>query len=318
MYRSIQLVIIAFFAWSFTLSGQTDFEDILWTVDWSPNGKYIAVGGNQDSLKIYSKNLELIKSYPFEGLTITCLKWHPTKNILAIATQMSGAKVGLLNFDTNEIIELDSIPDFGARGIGWNHTGEYLAVVDNEGQISFHTVNGEFIRIVKRPKAKSYTALDWHPSQNLLIAVGEQVDVVDLDGNFVHSFTHRSEAVLLLCVEWHPAGVIFAIGDYGDYDHNYPPLLQIWHADYSLINEVEVSKAEYRNLAWIIDGNLLATASDALRIHYYRGDLVSENSSDSKLWGVDFNPKGNRIVTCSEAGLVQIWNLKGKLIRSVP
>ena len=38
-------------------------KEILWATDWSPNGKYIAIGGNVDSLKIYNKgNLKIHKS----------------------------------------------------------------------------------------------------------------------------------------------------------------------------------------------------------------------------------------------------------------
>ena len=43
-------------------------KEILWTADWSPNGKYIAIGGNVDSLKIYNKgNLKIHKSIPVKN-----------------------------------------------------------------------------------------------------------------------------------------------------------------------------------------------------------------------------------------------------------
>ena len=105
-------------------------KEILWTTDWSPNGKYIAIGGNVDTLKIYSKsNLNPYKSLPIKN-TITRVKWHPTKNIIAVTTQNSEDKTSIINLDNNEKIELKGISPDGARGIDWNYTGEYLAVAD--------------------------------------------------------------------------------------------------------------------------------------------------------------------------------------------
>ena len=116
-------------------------KEILWTTDWSPNGKYIAIGGNVDSLKIYNKKLELYKSYPIRN-TITRVKWHPTKNIIAVATQMSDEKSFILKLETNEKIELNDISPDGARGVDWNYTGEYLGIADNDGQILIYDIKG--------------------------------------------------------------------------------------------------------------------------------------------------------------------------------
>jgi hypothetical protein len=71
-------------------------KEILWTTDWSPNGKLIAIGGNIDSLNVYNSDLKPYKSFPVKN-TITRVKWHPSKNIIAVATQMSSEKSFLLN-----------------------------------------------------------------------------------------------------------------------------------------------------------------------------------------------------------------------------
>ncbi|MBL0135655.1 MAG: hypothetical protein IPP79_17595 [Chitinophagaceae bacterium] len=68
-------------------------KEILWTTDWSPNGKYIAIGGNVDTLKIYKEgNLEIYNSFPVKN-TITRIKWHPSMNIIVVTTQMSERKI---------------------------------------------------------------------------------------------------------------------------------------------------------------------------------------------------------------------------------
>ena len=106
--RKIRLPFIVFIL--FALSNQPYAQnpatkEIIWTTDWSPDGKYIALGGNIDSLKIYfGKNYKPYKSFPVKN-TITRVKWHPTKNIIAVATQLSEGKSCMMNLDTDEQIE---------------------------------------------------------------------------------------------------------------------------------------------------------------------------------------------------------------------
>ena len=80
----------------------------------------------------------------------------------------------------------------------------------------------------------------------------------------------------MLCVEWHPSGELFVTGDYGDYDNNYPPLLQFWTSEGKKIKTIEKSKAEFRNLKWSKDGTLLATASENIRLWDRNWNLISE------------------------------------------
>jgi WD40 repeat protein len=203
-------------------------KEILWTADWSPNGEYIAIGGNVDSLKIYNKgNLKIQKSIPVKN-TITRIKWHPSINIIAVTTQMSNEKSFIFNFETNEKIELSGISPDGARGIDWNYTGEYLAVADNDGQILLYDINGKLLRkfVNDVNLTKAITALDWHSKKNILTTVTDKIRFFDIEGNLLKSIRHRQENVMLLSIAWHKTGDFFVTGDYGDEKDK--SLLQYW------------------------------------------------------------------------------------------
>lgn len=287
-------------------------KEILWTAAWSPNGKYIAIGGNVGALNLYTaKRLKRYQSYPIQN-TITCLKWHPFKNVLAVATQMSGSKVQLINFDTHKTIELDGISSDGARGIDWNYSGEFLAVADNDGQISIYGLEGKLVRKINQENTKGITSIDWHPKQNIFITVGDKIRIYDIQGILLKTIVHRPEATLLLSVAWHNSGDFFVTGDYGDNQQDYKPLLQFWTANGDLFKSISISKGEYRNLSWNPKGDKLATASDALRIWDKTGNLLQEGASKDYLWGLSWNKKGTRIVTSSIAETVTIWDNKAK------
>lgn len=289
-------------------------KKVLWTADWSPNGKYIAVGGNVDTLNIYlSDNLQPFKSFPIKN-TITSVKWHPHKNLLAIGTQTSKNKVGILNFGSGNITELEGISPEGARGIDWNFSGEFLAVADNDGQISIFGVDGRLIRKIQHDNTKGITSIDWHPKKNTFITVGDKIRIYDITGSLLKTIVHRKEETLLLCVAWHKSGDFFVTGDYGDHINKYKPLLQFWSPNGDLIKSIDISKGEYRNITWNPKGDRLASASDAMRIWNSNGNLLHEGGSKDYLWGISWNRIGNRIITSSTEQRVIIWDDKARMV----
>jgi WD40 repeat protein len=292
-------------------------REILWTTDWSPNGKYIAIGGNVDTLKIYTEgNLQLYKSFPVKN-TITRIKWHPSMNVVAVTTQMSDEKSFIFNLETNEKIELNGISSEGARGVGWNYTGEYLAIADNDGQVLIFNTKGEMIRkfVNQISSTKGITAIAWHPKKNILATVADKIRFLDLNGNLIKSIKHRPEDVMLLSIAWHKSGNFFVIGDYGDEKDK--SLLQYWSEQGELIISIDISKGEYRNLAWNPKGDRLASASDALRIWDTKGNLISIGNSKDYLWGVSWNEKGNRIITSSMEQKIILWNKRAKKLMAL-
>ena len=297
-----------------TFAKNTITKEILWTTDWSPNGKYIAIGGNVGALNIYTKgNLNLYKSFPVKN-TITRVKWHPSMNVIAVTTQMSDEKSFIFNLETNEKIELNGISSDGARGVDWNYTGEYLAIADNDGQVLIFNTKGELIRkfVNQINSTKSITAIAWHPKKNTLTTVTDKIRFLDLNGNLIKSIKHRPEDVMLLSISWHKSGDFFVTGDYGDEKDK--SLLQYWNEQGELIKSIDISKGEYRNLAWNPKGDRLASASDLLRIWDTNGNLISKGNSKDNLWGVSWNEKGNRIITSSMEQKILVWNKKAKII----
>ena len=287
-----------------------------WAVDWHPNKEQIVVGGTNDSLKIFSsKDLSLIHDYPYLG-TITKTKWHPSKNKLAVSVQDGLSQTKIIYFDTEKNITLDSVSNEGARAIGWNHTGELLAVGDYEGMISIYSEDGTFLHRIDTGQ-KSIIGLDWHPTKNMIAGIGEKIILYDYNSDSIKSIEDRDKEVLMLCVDWHPNGEFFVTGDYGDFIEHHPPLLQYWTAEGERIKAIEGSKAEYRNLEWSKDGELLATASEKLRLWDQEGNLVADQKTSHLLWGIDWNKAADTLVTTDEEGKVVFWDRKLKRLNEI-
>lgn len=294
-------------------------REILWTTAWSPDGQYIAVGGNQGDLKLFDgETFELIKTYPVEGVILSRLKWHPELPLLAVVTQDAEVVARILNIETETWIALEGL-ETSSRGVDWNPTGSLLAVSEFEGEVSVFTPEGKAVsRFMADPK--SVTDLDWHPDKNIMVTVGSQIGVFNVNGDTINTFKSSDKEVLLLCVEWHDSGAFFVTGDYGNMDavgiENVR--LQFWNPNGKIRKDITNGKFEYRNIRWNPSATKLASASEALRIWSPEGNLLAESAvSEDLLWGVDWSPNGQYIVTASSQGNIVLWDSSANKIREL-
>ena len=294
---------------------QNEYNKTLWAVAWSPDGKYIATGGNQDELKLFDANtFELIKTYPVKNVQLSRLKWHPFENKLAVITQSKTFKAKILNLDDDIWTELKGLEN-SFRGLDWNYNGTLLSVSEFEGFVSVFNTEGNRISRFKANE-KGAAGLDWHPKKNILVTVGTEVGIFNHLGDTLKMFETRTKEPFLLCVEWHKSGKFFAVGDYGDLEKAENKLVQFWNTKGEKLKEIKGSIAEYRNLRWNKNGTKLATASDALRIWDKKGNLLAESkSTDDYLWGIDWSPNGKYIVTSSSKGVITVWDKQANKIR---
>ena len=300
-----------------TLEAFSQGNETLWTVAWSPNDEYIAIGGSQGDLKLFDgKTFELLRSYPVKDVILSRLKWHPHQNKLAIITQSTSYKAKILDLDKNKWIELEGL-ESSLRGLDWNHNGELLAVSEFEGEISIFDSTGKRLsRFLADPK--TVAGIDWHPTKNILTAVGSRIGIFSHLGDTIGIFHPRKVEVFLLCVEWHKSGDYFAVGDYGEFEDAENKLIQFWNIAGEKLLETKGSVAEYRNIRWSPDGKWQASANDALRIWDEDGKLINQSeSSDDYLWGIDWNSDGSKIITTSSQGVITLWDKEVNLIRQL-
>lgn len=284
-----------------------------WAIEFSPDDKYYAFGGDDSLLQVYTAaNHTLYKWYKTNG--IKNISWHPDGQLLAIANPKG---LQLLNMDTEQISTITGLKT-GGRGIRWNHSGELLALADGSGIVQIMNKDGKLLRSIKKHNNHSYLAIDWHPSKNIIVTGSDEIILFDTAGNQLKLINHRKEHTGVLTVRWHPSGEFFASGDYGHEKEGKPTLLQFWKADGTLIKTITGHHSELRNIRWNKDGTFLATASDVLRIYNKKGGLVSTGKNTGyNVWGIGWNKKGNVIATSSFEGNIDIWTNKARLIKKI-
>lgn len=292
----------------------------LWSADWAPGDTMLATGGVDSVLRIfYSQNLELYKSFNVNSW-IHVVKWHPDGKLVAVATL--DRYIMLVDTETGVVKQLDH--PGGARAMGWNHNGQLLAVGDLDGDVQIWDKQGRLQRTIKNQyepgtAGTCFLSLDWHPTEDNFVAVNFEITRFDTSGATINVMQHVNKKAIMLSVKWHPSAKFFVVGDYGynwEGEH-VPSLLHFWTADGTLIRSVPGSKAEYRNISWNNNGRLLATASDVLRIWNADGQLLHQGRPDGTnyLWGIQWNNKGDKIVTSSRHKTVAVWDSSAILLK---
>ena len=294
---------------------------IVWTASWSADDELVALGNDQGELVILeTKGWKKIQSWKFPFTTIAKVEWNPHAPVLAIAaTSYIGTRgiVQIYDHEKKSILRLNNDSLYG-RALSWSPDGEQIAIAGAKARITIFNKKGELIRHLAYRNPHSIFDLDWHPEKPLLLAVEEDIYLIDIEkDSLIATLDDGEKNKGLLSCQWHPAGKMFVTGDYGHVNEGIPCLLKFWTPEGKLIKEIPLGKGEYRNLRWTADGKHLAAASDALFIFNEKGDLVSRfNADNENVWGLAWNKTGQKIISTSQKDSVFMSDLKGKKLES--
>lgn len=317
----LQASAIAFSIGLFPASALESPEEarILWVAQWNPDGTHFAVGGIH-ALWLFDsatyKRKSLLPKRKDDDFTVMSVAWHPSRPLLAVSSNESVNGIYDIVSRATTPLKLDV-----GRGVSWNPKGDALAISSpGDGHLRIWNAKGTLLHNHPRHKeAVGLTGVAWSPDGERIVTLGKYLTLHDDKGAVIHQITHRPKSkrfCLPLCVEWHPSGELFAMGDYGNEMDE--PALQFWSRDGKMLDEFPIEGGtEIRNLSWSADGQWLATASDGLRIWARSGQLKSVGESADQLWGVDWHPDGTRIITSSQEGRVTLWDSSPKVVREI-
>jgi WD40 repeat protein len=293
-----------------------------WTASWSNNDSFIAIGNDNGELSIYeTETWTKVNSWNFQATTLTKVKWNPKYPVLAIAAFSHEKKPSIIQlYDAGKNRIISNLPDtvFG-RAVTWSPDGEEVAYVGAGGRISIYSRQGNHRKTLSFGNPRSLFDLDWHPSKNILLAVEDSIYLIDIDhDSLLARHDDGSTNKGILSCSWHPSGEFFVTGDYGhEEEGSEPSYLKYWNMKGVMLNRIKESRSEYRNVKWDKNGNYLAAATDVLLVLNKKGEVISKTKlGDHNLWGIDWNSKGDKIVSSEGAGNITVTDLNGKVLKA--
>ncbi|MCB9493806.1 MAG: WD40 repeat domain-containing protein [Epsilonproteobacteria bacterium] len=268
-----------------------DMQDDVFSVDWSHDSQYLAVGidgnGGLDELQVlYFDGSTLTKTQGVDlGKDVLSVRWHPSDHYLAIGRQSgSGAEfcVYYLNVSNGTFTLQDSV-ELGSRRVyatGWTPDGAHVLTGLSSGTdelrlYSFSTGSGTLTEV-----ATADFATNRHVNMDAL--------------------------------SWSPWGDYFAVGTRRDTDAGVTELLLYEFDGASLTLTVSVDlNADVEAVSWSPTSSYIAvgtdTGSERVKMYFYnhsagRLELRISESESREVEDLHFDPSGTLLATGLDAG----------------
>ena len=309
------------------------------TIDWSPDGTRVVVGGSDGELRLY-------QVYGWKLLSVLA---GPSDFIYAVAWNPEGSRIASLgNSGVVRLWHADGTPgpvlegNHRDSGLKWSPNGQWLAI-HTENQLGLWTADGRRSKVFPFDPAKPRD-LAWNPDGTQLVSIrGRELRILNLDGSAPRNpikFTHPQD---LRSVAWGARGQI-AVLDFKDnlylhLLHRADPLLiekaGIRAADFSpdgnelaLLknNSVEIYTADGKptqarqrvndghGVCWSRDGKRVAWAGRNVGVWEPWG-AAAEIPCGSGLVGFDVQPQGGETATVHADEGLRWWTAEGNMRR---
>lgn len=169
----------------------------VWSVNFSPDGQFIASAGNDEWIKIWRRNGSLVKSIPADKDdpgrhkdNVTFVSFSPSGNKIASASRDRTVK--LWDLQTGDLIFTLAAHNDSVFSISFNPTGELLATTSNDGTVKLWQVSdGSLLRTISGHQ-KAVNWVSFSPRNNWLASVSDDgtLKVWTYDGELVANLTH--------------------------------------------------------------------------------------------------------------------------------
>ncbi|MCK4500637.1 hypothetical protein KAU11_09065, partial [Candidatus Babeliales bacterium] len=309
----------------FSLIDSQNYGSYVWSVDWSPDGNYLAIGGNNpdsgDEIQIYYFNgssLSIIDSQNY-GSHIFSVDWSPNGNSLAV-----GGNSPTTGHDNIEIYSFNGSSlsftysqDYGttARSVDWSSDGNYLAVggstpTTGHDDIEIYSFNGSALSLTySQNYGSNVYSVNWSPNGNYLAVGGntpdsdDEIQIYSFDGSALSLIDSKNYGQTVYSIDWSPDGNYLAVGgqtpDSGDE-------IQIYYFNGSSLSIIDSQNygTTARSVNWNPDGKYLAVngylpdSGDEIQIYSFDGSTLSLTYSKNygqTVYSFDWSPDGNHL-----------------------
>jgi WD40 repeat protein len=315
----------------------------------SPDGKIIASGSDEGTIKLWQQNGTLIKTIFGDKNKLKSISFSPDGKIIASASQDGTIKLWQQNGTLIKTI-------FGHQS--WVVSASFISdktivSVSKDGTVKLWQLDGTLIKTIPL-KSNEITSATISPNGKI-IAVGNEegnIELWKIDGTFITTIVGHEGWVT--SISFSPDGENIASG-------SDDKTIKLWKIDGTLIRIFEGHTGRVNTLSFSHDGKIIASGSSDQTVKIWQLDgtlinslvghgdsvaslswsqndkIIASGSADGivKLWKLNadimttltgqkrgrtslkFSPDGKIIASGSDDGTVKLWQQNGNLIANL-
>lgn len=238
------------------------------TSAWSPDGKYLAIGGDKRSIFVYdTTNWEMIKILEGHEGSVLTLEWSSDGTMLASGSgtdkvamhNIPENMIKIWNFTSGEVIaELTGHQD-GVLNLKWSPDGSQIASASDDKMIMLWNTTNWTRTMTLTGHTLGVLDVDWSPNGTMLVSGSRDYKIRTWNAFNGEPLERWTEPNCVRSVHWHPNGELIAISGVDEV------MLKIRNATTGTITKTYTESAKTKSVVmssrWSSDGKRLAAGA---------------------------------------------------------
>lgn len=266
---------------------------------YSPNGKYLSVGGNAGKVLVYTMDGVVVDSFAHDD-KIERLQFSPDNKLLLTASRDSTA--ALWNLEKHSHITLPH--DQRVYAACFSPDGHFVLTCGGNEYAYIWDTAGHKIKELKRHDGPVVNGIYSHNGRFILTTgFDNKVMLWDSTGNFIKEFANARNVSPVLAFS--PDDQRFVFAGWGH-------LLYVSGIDGTLLDSIpqddEIVSAEFAR-----GGDYFATGGNDSRVHIYTNQgkpLATLKGQGGHIQKIAFSPDGRYLLSAGDEGNVLIWDFR--------
>jgi len=292
----------------FRMVVQDGHSGLITSIAFSPDGKLIASGSWDRTVKLWSLDGRLLRTFKGHKRFVYSVAFGPGGKLIASGSWDRTVKLWTLD---GKLLRTFKGHSREINSIAFSPDGNLLASGSGDKTVKLWSLGGRLLRTFKGHN-KIVRSVAFSPDGRFLASGSDDKTIRQwsLDGKLLRTYKGHSDRVD--SVAFSPDGRFLASG-------SKDKTIRLWSLDGKLLRIFKGHEAFVKSIAFSPDGKLIASGSwdytvklwslDGRLLRTFKGH--SRNVSD-----VAFSPDGKFIVSGSWSKTVKLWSLDGRLLRT--
>ncbi|OLT58074.1 nSTAND1 domain-containing NTPase [Moorena bouillonii] len=291
------------------LKGHRDWVS---SVSFSPDGKLIASGSRDKTIKLWRKNGTLLKTLRGHWAGIHSVSFSQDGQIIASGSEDKTVK--LWRKDGSLVMTLDG-PDGHTKTVHcvrFSADSEMIASASEDKTIKLWSKDGVLLQTLTG-HSDSVLGVSISPNGQLIASASKDktIKLWRSDGTLVKTWQAHTQPVV--SVSFSPDGKTIASASTDN-------TVKLWHTDGELIDTLEGHRNWVLDVSFSSDGQRLATASadHTIKLWNSDGELIETLAGHSEMvLDVSFSPDNKTIASASADKTIRLWASDGGILAPI-